>query len=121
MTIRSSVLANMIGWPRAAWAPLTVAPAGGGGAAASDDDNELNSFAVAAVKVHRINNAYNRKMEEAESVPEKEQLEQKVGAEMAKAVKNEGLTVDKYQAIASRLHTDPALAARVKQKIKKVA
>jgi len=121
MTIRSSVLANMIGWPGAAWAPLTVAPAGNGGAPASSEDSDLNSFAVAAVKVHRINNAYTRKIEAAKSDPEKQQLEQQANGEMVKAVRNEGLTVDAYQAIASRLHTDHALAERVKQKIKKVA
>jgi Domain of unknown function (DUF4168) len=118
MTIRSSMLAI---WPGVSWVPLTVAPAGKGGASASYGEDDLNSFAVAAVKVHRINSAYTRKMEEASSDQEKQQLEQKAGGEMAKAVKNEGLTVDTYQDIASRLKTDTDLAARVQQKIKKVA
>ena len=119
MTIRSSM---MLKWPGIAWAPLTVAAAGEGGASASSyDENDLNSFAVAAVKVHRINNAYTRKMEEATSAPEKQALEQLADNEMVKAVKNEGLTVGTYQTIATHLRTDPVLAAKVKQKIKKVA
>jgi len=119
MTIRSSMLAI---WPGVSWAPLTVAPAGQGGASASSyGEDDLNSFVVAAIKVHRINNAYSRKMEEAKSDEEKQQLEQTAGGEMVKAVKSEGLTVDTYQDIASRLKTDTDLAARVQQKIKKVA
>ena len=112
--IRFSILAK---WP---WAPLTVAPGNGGGAsAASYGEDVLNSFAMAAVKVHRINSAYTRKMEVATSDPEKEELEQRANDEMEKAVENEGLTVDTYQDIASRLDTDPALAENVKHKIKK--
>jgi hypothetical protein len=119
MTIRSSVLAI---WPGVSWVPLAVAPAGEGGASASSyGENDLNSFAVAAVNVHRITTVYDRKMKEARSDEEKQQLELKAGSEMVKAVKKEGLTVDTYQDIAARLETDDDLAERVKQKIKKVA
>ena len=114
--IRFSILAR---WP---WATLTAAPGNGGGAPApSYGEDVLNSFAVAAVKVHRINSAYVRKMEGARSDPEKEQLEQLANDEMVQAVEDEGLTVDTYQTIASRLDTDPALAESVKHKIRKVA
>lgn len=117
MTIRSHFFADIIHWPGTA----SMVPAGEGGASASYEDNDLNSFAVAAVKVHRINNAYSRKMEEAKSEPEMHELEERANGEMVKAVRNEGLTVDQYQTIASRLKTDPDLAKRVQQKIKKVA
>jgi hypothetical protein len=119
MMIRSSFVAI---WPGASWAPLTVAPADGGGASTSSyGEDDLRSFAVAAVKVHRIDSAYTRKMDEAKSDPEKEELEQRASNEMVKAVQSEGLTVDTYQTIASCLDTDPALAEKVKQKIKEVA
>jgi hypothetical protein len=119
MTIRFGVLGI---WPGISWTPLTVAPAGEGGAsAASYGEDDLNSFAVAAVKVHRINNTYSQKMEEAGSDQEKEMLERKANGEMVNAVKHEGLTVDTYQDIVSRLQRDADLAARVRQKIKKVA
>jgi hypothetical protein len=119
MTIRFSVLGT---WPGISWAPLTVAPGGEGGASASSyGESDLNSFAVAAVKVHRINNTYSQKIEEAGSDEEKVQLEQKASGEMVDAVKHEGLTVDTYQDIVSRLQSDADLAARVRQKIKKVA
>lgn len=48
-------------------------------------------------------------------------LERKANGEMVNAVKHEGLTVDTYQDIVSRLQRDADLAARVRQKIKKVA
>jgi hypothetical protein len=118
MKIRFSALGI---WPGILWAPLTVAPAGAGGASASYEENDLNSFAVAAVKVHRISTTYSQKMEEAASDQEKEMLEQKANGEMVNAVKHEGLTVDTYQDIVSRLQRDADLAARVRQKIKKVA
>ena len=119
MTIRFSVLGI---WPGILWAPLTVAPSGEGGAsAASYGENDLNAFAVAAVKVNRINNAYGEKIDEAESDQEKVQLEQKANGEMVNAVEHEGLTIDTYQDIVSRLKSDADLAARVRQKIKRVA
>jgi hypothetical protein len=119
MTIRSSMSAM---WPGVSWALLTVAPPGEGGtSAASYGENDLNSFAVAAVKVHRINSTYTRKMDEARSDEEKQQLQLKAGSEMVEAVKHEGLTIDTYQDIASHLKTDDDLAERVKQKIRKVA
>jgi hypothetical protein len=124
MTIRSSFLATMSGWPGAAWAPLAMVPVGesaGGASASPYGDSELKSFAVAAVRVQRINDAYVRKMEEAKSVQEKQQLEQRASGEMMQAVKNEGLTVDKYRDIANRVQTDPDLAERVKQKLRDVA
>lgn len=121
MTIQSGMLANLIGWLGASQAQLTVAPAGKGGASASYKDSDLDSFAVAAVRVRHINSAYTRKMEEVESEPEIHKLEQQANSEMVNAVKNEGLTVDTYQDIASRLESDADLAARVRQKIKKVA
>jgi hypothetical protein len=119
MMIRSSILPK---WPGISWTPLTVVPAGEGGASASSyGEDDLNSFAMAAVKVHRINNEYSQKMQEARSEPEKELIEQRASHEMVNAVQSEGLSVDTYQSIASRLDTDNALAEKVKHKIRKVA
>ena len=119
MMICSSILAKWLG---ISWTPLTVAPRGDGGTSPSSYGEEvLNSFAVAAVKVHRINSAYTQKTKVAGSEPEKQKLEQKASEEMVQAVENEGLTVDTYQTIAANLDSDPALAENVKQKIKRVA
>jgi hypothetical protein len=112
--------------PFISWTPLSVAPAGDGGtgggpSASSYGEDDLNSFAVAAVKVHRINNQYSRKMQLAKSEPEKHQLEQRASDEMMQAVQDEGLSVDTYQTIASCLDSDDVLAEKVKHKIRKVA
>jgi uncharacterized protein DUF4168 len=119
ITKRTSILSH---WPGISWA-LTAAPDGDGGASASPyGENDLNSFAVAAVKVYRINNEYTLKMEETQADPQvQEQLEERATDEMVQAVKSEGLSVDTYQTIATRIKSDPALAAKVQQKIESVA
>lgn len=117
--IQTGIQANSPGDSRK---PLTGPPAGESGVPASSyEEDELNLFAVAAVKVHHINNAYTRKMEEAGSGPEKRRLEQQASGEMVRAVRNTGLTVGTYQAIVSRLKTDTDFAERVEKKIRKVA
>lgn len=124
MMIRFSFLRTMIGWAGAAWSPLAMVPPGesaGGASASPYGDAELKSFATAAVKVRRISDAYVEKMVAAKSEQEKKQLEQLASGDMVQAVKNEGLSVDKYQDIANRVQSDPDLAERVKQKLKEVA
>ena len=109
---------NLAKW----WAPMTVAPNGDGGAsAASYGEDDLNSFAMAAVRIHRISTAYTQQIKEAKSEPEKADLEQRANGEMIKAVENEGLSVDTYQTIVSNLDFDADLADKVRHKIRKVA
>jgi hypothetical protein len=117
MSIRTSFLSMLTGWTGTAWATLTMVPGDEGAGASSFGDSELQSFATAAVKVHLISDAYSQKMGEARSQVEKQQLEQRASSEMVQAVENEGLTVDKYHAIAKRLETDNDLAERVRQKL----
>ena len=124
MMIRFSFLTTMIGRAGAAWSPLTVVPSGDGAGRAPESpygDTELKSFATAAVNVRRITDAYVEKMVAAKSEKEKKQLEQLASGDMVQAVKNEGLSVTKYQDIANRVQSDPDLAARVKQKLREVA
>lgn len=124
MMIRFSFLVTMMDWTCAAWSPLAVVPAGdsaGGDSASPYEDAELKSFATAAVQVRRITDTYVEKMVAAKSEQEKKQLERLASGDMVQAVKNEGLSVDKYQDIATRVQSDPALAERVKQKFKEVA
>lgn len=120
MSIRTGFLSILTGLGGQAWATLPMVPAdkgAGSSSAPSFGDSELQSFASAAVKVHLISDAYSQKMGEAQTPVEKQQLEQRASTEMVQAVENEGLTVDKYQAIAKRLETDQELAERVRQKL----
>jgi len=52
---------------------------------------------------------------------EKKQLQRRASSEMVRAVKNEGLSVDRYQDIAKRIDTDPDLARRIRDKLSSAA
>ena len=113
---------NLQKWLGISWTPLMVASRGGGAASPSTyGDDALNSFAAAAVKVHRINNEYTQKMQQTDSSTEQEQIDLQASREMAKAVESEGLSVDTYQTIAAKLDSDDALAERVKEKLRHIA
>jgi hypothetical protein len=118
--IRSGVFSKTLGGASMAAAPLAVVPANDGGAAAQYGDNDLNSFAIAAIRVHNISNEYSHKMAEALTDPEKDRIERQAATEMVKAVHDEGLTIDTYQAIVLSIEADPDFAERVKERIDQV-
>lgn len=124
MTIPTSFLSKIIGRTAATWATLPMVPPeeGAGVSSASGyGESELQSFATAAVKVQMISDAYSKKMGEMGSDAEKKQLQRRASSEMVQAVKNEGLSVDRYQDIAKRIDTDPDLARRIRDKLSSAA
>lgn len=124
MTTPTSFLGKIIGRTAATWAMLPMVPPeeGAGGSAASGfRDSEVQSFAKAAVRVQMISDAYSQKMGETRSDAEKKQLQRRASSEMVQAVKNEGLSVDRYQDIAKRVDTDPDLARRIRDKLSNAA
>lgn len=124
MRIRSSFVAaavcaamGMAGAPAASaqgTAPKAQQPA------PSYSDAELKSFAVAALEVQRINDAYLPKFKSASSPEEQKQVEKTATAEMIKAVEKEGMSVEKYKEIMNQAQSNPEVAERVMQHIKKV-
>jgi len=101
-------LVGIVGAP-GAWAQsesTSVEPA------ATYSDAELQSFAAAAVEVHRINSAYLPRMAEAD--PDKQrQLEQQALKDTTAAVEKQGLTSDKYDEILSAAQTHADVAKKV--------
>jgi hypothetical protein len=85
--------------------------------ASNYSDSELKTFAVAALEVQRINDAYVQKLESAKSPEEQQQLRQTASQEMVRAVEKEGMSVDKYKEIMSQAKANPAVAERVQQHI----
>jgi len=81
-------------------------------------DTELKSFAAAAVRINRINRTFTPQIRGAGSGTERMQIERRASGAVFEAVRNEGLTFDRYETIANRLQTDPALTERVKEKLK---
>jgi len=120
MMILSRLFPMSITQPHTAWTTLTMVPTdedGGGSSAMTFADSELRSFAKAAINVRMINDTYSVKVGEAHSEEEKKQLEHEASGEMADAVRKEGLSLSKYQAIVEGLETDPELLRRVRQKL----
>ena len=84
-------------------------------------DDELRTFAVAVIEVSRINDTY-LPIYYAARTPEEQQLvEQKATEEMKQAVRNRGMSVDKYQEILVHAKTNPQIANRVDQLIQEAA
>jgi hypothetical protein len=79
-------------------------------------DAELHSFVVAALEVERIKATYIPKL--AENLREQQQVKQAASEEMVKALKQQGMSVDKFQEMLTDVQTDPALAAKVNQYLK---
>lgn len=111
-----------------AWAPLALAQAAPPAApitapqtATDFTDADLKSFAVAVVHVSQISDTY-LPIYQAAKTPEEQQLvEQKATDEMVQAVKNQGMSVEKYQEILAHAKSNPQVANRVDQLIKEMA
>ena len=110
MSIRSLFLSAMAAMLLAA-APA-VALAQPGPAAYSDD--ELKSFAVAIVKVQRLNHLYLPKLDAAATPEEQEKVLQSASDAMTRVVEDNGMKVHRFTQILDDLLVDPALAERVR-------
>lgn len=76
-------------------------------------DAELKTFAVAALEVLRINDAYLPKLKMAATPQEQQDVERTASDEMVKAVEKEGLSVNRYKEIMSHAEAHPEVAERV--------
>ena len=103
-----------------AWVPVTMAQVGQPRVdpPASFSDAELKSFAGIVVEVQRIADTYNPKLEAAQTIRERQQVELAATDEMTRAVTQQGMTVERYQEILKRSLTDPELEKRIKQHVK---
>ncbi len=110
-----------------AWAPLipaqAAAPAAPITAPQSIDftDADLKSFAVAVIHVSQINDTYLPVYQAAKTPEEQQLVEQKATDEMVQAVKNQGMSVEKYQEILTHAKSNPQVANRVDQLIREMA
>lgn len=123
MMIRSGFLTMFPGIRGTAWLPLTVVeygPSGREGSGASFSDADLKSFVIAALEVERISDTYLPKLKAAKTPEEQQQVENAASREMVQAVENKGISIDKYQEIATEAQANPEVAERVKQHIKDI-
>lgn len=101
-------------------APITAATAqqqqqGQQPPAAADNitQGELETFAMASLEVQRISQSYQPRMESAEDAAQKKAVQQEAIEEMTAAVRDSGMSVQKYNQIATAVRSNPGLASQV--------
>ena len=85
----------------------------------SYSDQELRSFAVALLEVERIKSTYAPKL--AQNLREQAQVKQAASLELLTALKQQGMSVDKYQEMLATVQSDPQLAGKVNDYLKRSA
>jgi hypothetical protein len=85
----------------------------------SYSDQELRSFAVAVLEVERIKSSYAPKL--AQNLREQAQVKQAASLELLMALKQQGMSVDKYQQMLASVQSNPQLADKVNDYLKKSA
>ena len=80
-------------------------------------DKKLDAAAAAVKKVTVIKNNYDQQLAQA-PVAEKQRLEGEAGDAMAKAVTDQGLSVEEYTTILSAAQKDPAVRDKLLQRMK---
>jgi DNA-binding transcriptional MerR regulator len=85
----------------------------------SYSDQELHSFAVAMLEVERIKSNYAPKL--AENLRQQAQVKQAAALELMLALKQQGMSLDKYQEMLANVQADPQLADKVSEYLKSEA
>jgi predicted ATPase with chaperone activity len=80
-------------------------------------DKKLDAAAAAVKKVTVIKNKYNQQLAEA-PVAEKERIQGEAGDAMAKAVTDQGLSVEEYTTILNVAQKDPVVRDKLLQRMK---
>lgn len=97
-----------------AWAQEAQPGAQAPAAAAQDiTDQDLKSYASAVVKVQDISTKFKDKMRTTNDTTSSTDIQKQAEAEAVAAVKQEGLTVEKYNKIALAAETDPEVRSKV--------
>lgn len=77
------------------------------------DRQELEQFADAYVKVGEIHTEYSQRLQEVDSTEDAQTLQQEANDEMVQAIRDTGLEVQDYSAIAAALERDPEMRQEV--------
>ena len=90
------------------------APAGQmGGAQTEIAEEDLQKFVNADSAVGEIRDDFSQRLSKAENQEEAQSLQMEAQEKMVEAVQSEGLEIPKYNEIATRMQSDPALQQRV--------
>lgn len=80
---------------------------------ADPSDEQLRSFAAATLEVDRLNNQWASRIDQAADLDRRQELRTEALREMAEAVRDEGLSVEEYNALVNVVEADPAVADKV--------
>jgi len=129
--IRSAILTMTLAVLGVAWAPVGFAEtdkpeksapeqsASPEKAAPAYSEEDLRSFAVALLEVGRIKTSYAPKV--AQNLRELEQVKRAAAQEMVQALKEQGMSVDKYQEMLNNAQASPELADKVDHYLREAA
>lgn len=82
-------------------------------------DQQLETYAVAALEVQKINQAYQPKISQAESPEEQKILYDKATQEMTQAIRENGMSVEQYNQLTTAVQSNPDLSAKLQSYMEK--
>jgi Domain of unknown function (DUF4168) len=86
---------------------------------ASDlSDQKLNAAAAALERVVSLQQGYRQRIAEADAPAEKERIVAEANSELAKAVTEQGLSIDEYASIVDAAREDPEIRDKILQRIR---
>lgn len=117
--IATTALLSTLLLPPAAFAqdPQGYGQSPQGAAAQPADDSTVTSFAEAMGEVQVIQQKFSEQLQGVEDNEKARELQMKAQGEMVSAVEASGISVQDYNALASRMDQDPALREKVEKKL----
>jgi hypothetical protein len=98
---------------------LAQSPPPGPSTSAPDlSDQKLSAAAAALERVVGLQNDYRQRIAEAEAPADKERLVAEANSELAKAVTEQGLSVEEYSSILDVARDDPEIRGKILQHIR---
>ncbi|MFW6139659.1 MAG: DUF4168 domain-containing protein [Spirochaetota bacterium] len=84
-------------------------------------EKELEKFAKAFIKIRDIQEEYSNALSEAENEQEAQELQGKYMDKMIKVVRDEGLSVEKYNQITRALQSDPEIKEEIMELVESLS
>lgn len=81
-------------------------------------EQELKSFASAVVQLQEIKQSYSQKIGQAGDKQKAQEIQGKMQEDMRRAIKDQGLSVERYTEIGQAVQNDPELRQQVNQLVK---
>ena len=76
-------------------------------------NEQLETFAVAALEVHKINQNYQPMIDQAESQEEQKSLYDKATQEMTEVIRDKGMSVEQYNQMTAAVQSNPELSKQI--------